>query len=108
MTAVKFLTGHVINNPACTYKFQLKTTIDTIELLFKEINDYKPFMMICGSHHLVQLSQTSGPKGHLLSEHLFSQQKIFILKLTMYSQANVKKSRKLFQGFFAFLRISEL
>ena len=53
---------------------------DTTELLFKEINDYKPFMMICGSHHLGQLSQTSGPKGDLLSTRLSSQQKIFIQK----------------------------
>ena len=37
-------------------------------------------MMICGSHHLVQLSQTSGPKGHLLSERLFLQQNTLILK----------------------------
>ena len=27
MRALKFITGHVINNPAYTYKFQLKTTI---------------------------------------------------------------------------------
>ena len=26
MTALEFLTGHVIYNPAYTYKFQLKTT----------------------------------------------------------------------------------
>ena len=80
MRALKFITGHVIYNPAYTYKFQLKTTIDTTELLFKEVNDYKPFMMICGSHHLVQLSQTSGPRGHLLSERLFLQQNTLILK----------------------------
>ena len=28
MRALKFITGHVIYNPANTYKFQLKTTID--------------------------------------------------------------------------------
>ena len=27
MRAIKFITGHVIYNPAYTYKFQLKTTI---------------------------------------------------------------------------------
>ena len=27
MRALKFITGHVIYNPAYTYKFQLKTTI---------------------------------------------------------------------------------
>ena len=27
MRALKFMTGHVIYNPAYTYKFQLKTTI---------------------------------------------------------------------------------
>ena len=28
MRALEFITGHVINNPAYTYKFQLKTTIN--------------------------------------------------------------------------------
>ena len=28
MRALEFITGHVIYNPAYTYKFQLKTTID--------------------------------------------------------------------------------
>ena len=28
MRALKFITGHVIYNPAYTYKFQLKTTLD--------------------------------------------------------------------------------
>ena len=27
MRALKFITGHVIYNPAYTYKFQLKTTL---------------------------------------------------------------------------------
>ena len=28
MRALEFITGHVIYNPAYTYKFQLKTTVD--------------------------------------------------------------------------------
>ena len=28
MRALEFITGHVIYNPAYTYKFQLKTTLD--------------------------------------------------------------------------------
>ena len=31
MRALEFITGHVIYNPAYTYKFQLKTTIDGVE-----------------------------------------------------------------------------
>ena len=31
MRALEFVTGHVIYNPAYTYKFQLKTTLDFIE-----------------------------------------------------------------------------
>ena len=31
MRALKFITGHVIYNPAYTYKFQLKTTIDILQ-----------------------------------------------------------------------------
>ena len=30
MRALKFVTDHVIYNPAYTYKFQLKTTLDTL------------------------------------------------------------------------------
>ena len=30
MRALKFITGHVIYNPAYTYKFQLKTTLEMI------------------------------------------------------------------------------
>ena len=30
MRALEFITGHVIYNPAYTYKFQLKTTIMTV------------------------------------------------------------------------------
>ena len=30
MRALEFITGHVIYNPAYTYKFQLKTTIHLI------------------------------------------------------------------------------
>ena len=33
MRAVEFITGHVIYNPAYTYKFQLKTNEDTFELV---------------------------------------------------------------------------
>ena len=33
MRALEFITGHVIYNPAYTYKFQLKTTQD-IDLYF--------------------------------------------------------------------------
>ena len=28
-----------------------------IELLFKQVDRFKPYLMVCGSHHLVQLSQ---------------------------------------------------
>ena len=34
MRALKFITGHVIYNPAYTYKFQLKTTLMPMEFLF--------------------------------------------------------------------------
>ena len=44
MRALEFITGHVIYNPAYTYKFQLKTTIIvcqsdiwTIELIFVSV-----------------------------------------------------------------------
>ena len=30
MKAIKIITHHVIYNPAYTYKFQLKTTLDTL------------------------------------------------------------------------------
>ena len=30
MRALEFITGHVIYNPAYTFKFQLKTTQDTL------------------------------------------------------------------------------
>ena len=30
---------------------------DPTQLLFKQVDRFKPYMMICGSHHLVQLSQ---------------------------------------------------
>jgi hypothetical protein len=33
MRALKFITGHVIYNPAYTYKFQLKTTIGSADLM---------------------------------------------------------------------------
>ena len=33
MRALEFITGHVIYNPAYTYKFQLKTTFIIISLL---------------------------------------------------------------------------
>ena len=36
MRALKFITGHVIYNPAYTYKFQLKTTL-VHTLLFLEL-----------------------------------------------------------------------
>ena len=35
MRALKFITGHVIYNPAYTYKFQLKTTIDHLPSPYK-------------------------------------------------------------------------
>ena len=31
MRALKFITGHVIYNPAYTYKFQLKTTMHYVK-----------------------------------------------------------------------------
>ena len=31
MRALEFITGHVIYNPAYTYKFQLKTTNDILQ-----------------------------------------------------------------------------
>jgi acyl-coenzyme A synthetase/AMP-(fatty) acid ligase len=36
------------------------------ELLYKEVDCWKPYLMMCGSHHLVLLSQT-GPKDKKLS-----------------------------------------
>ena len=35
MRALEFITGHVIYNPAYTYKFQLKTTPDTGSLSWR-------------------------------------------------------------------------
>ena len=32
MRGLKFITGHVIFNPAYTYKFQLKTTFASLEI----------------------------------------------------------------------------
>ena len=32
------------------------SNLSTTELLYQEVDKYKPFLMICGSHHLVQLS----------------------------------------------------
>ena len=34
MRAFKFITGHVIDNPAYTYKFQLKTTMVPYNLIW--------------------------------------------------------------------------
>ena len=38
MRALEFITGHVIDNPAYTYKFQLKTTIEGLGIFFFLIN----------------------------------------------------------------------
>ena len=47
MRALEIITGHVISNPAYTYKFQLKTTIDAcirflrlLGRLYKNLNFY--------------------------------------------------------------------
>ena len=37
MRALEFITGHVIYNPAYTYKFQLKTTIDGQRKFIKDV-----------------------------------------------------------------------
>jgi hypothetical protein len=36
MRALKFITGHVIYNPAYTYKFQLKTTNVALTIVLDE------------------------------------------------------------------------
>ena len=38
MRALEFITGHVIYNPAYTYKFQLKTTNNKLGREFKKRN----------------------------------------------------------------------
>ena len=41
MRGLKFITGHVIYNLACTYKFQLKTT-NRRDLIFASEADIEP------------------------------------------------------------------
>ena len=38
MRALEFITGHVIYNPAYTYKFQLKTTLTTFGMQLANAN----------------------------------------------------------------------
>ena len=55
-----FLSPLGVRNRARTYLFNHGEDIDgpkTSELLYQEISMFKPFILICGSHHLVLLSQ---------------------------------------------------
>ena len=47
MRALEFVTGHVIYNPAYTYKFQLKTTLDFIEAFLCRISAASSFQRSC-------------------------------------------------------------
>ena len=44
MRALEFITGHVIYNPAYTYKFQLKTTYhgNVVSMRLDRVNKSKP------------------------------------------------------------------
>ena len=42
MRALEFITGHVIYNPAYTYKFQLKTTLELGPIAQDQRNFFKP------------------------------------------------------------------
>ena len=55
-----FLSPLDVRNRARTFLFNHGKDIDgakTSELLYQEISMFKPFILICGSHHLVLLSQ---------------------------------------------------
>ena len=41
MRARQFITGHVIYNPAYTYKFQLKTTLPSVQIELTNINQMR-------------------------------------------------------------------
>ena len=44
MRALEFITGHVIYNPAYTYKFQLKTTLTTFGMQLANANVKKKLL----------------------------------------------------------------
>ena len=50
MRALEFLTGHVIYNPAYTYKFQLKTTYNLVNSLALDKILSKLTNVQCGRH----------------------------------------------------------
>ena len=64
MREIEFITGHVIYNPAYTYKFQLKTTIVTtsiqIKFLFGDSNYH------VDDHKDTDIDRTSN-KGQLVN-----------------------------------------
>jgi hypothetical protein len=48
MRALEFITGHVIYNPAYTYKFQLKTT-NAIQSNFMQTGNFFSLLQVCFS-----------------------------------------------------------
>ena len=60
MRALKFITGRVIYNPAYTYKFQLKTTNDTIQK--ENSTSERLFTPICRGS-ISELSRRGGAWG---------------------------------------------
>ena len=62
-----FITPLQIMASARTFVFNNGADIEgeTTEILFKEINEFKPVFLLCGSHHLVLLSQNN-PKNYNL------------------------------------------
>ena len=54
--------------------------IDTCEVLYKEIDKFKPTWLVFGSHHLVLMSQQK-PKDKSLDSHAYLLSKCLILFL---------------------------
>jgi hypothetical protein len=66
MRALKFITGHVIYNPAHTYKFQLKTTFELVFLLLRLWHQVSLLQKMIGNNldrNLVVYNKTQNSKG---------------------------------------------
>ena len=72
MTALKFITGHVIYNPAYTYKFQLKTTKAGNLIFRKTAMNFNPPMCKAAKFCIAEVEEIVeiGTVNHKLMNHI--------------------------------------